>query len=293
MTRLGKLTKVVPLSSPIRNPAPITLERQAPVTDPFLLSLSLKLLSAAAVVFIAAFLVERTGPFVGAMIVTLPISTGPAYVFLAMEYSPAFLATSALSSLVANAATPIFMAVYALLAIKRGVVLSMGTALSVWAAIVTASLIVHWTLPLAVLLNVATYSTGALLMRRIANVAPGRVAERRWGDLLVRAAAVMGLCATVIIVARQIGPEAAGLVALAPMGFASMALVVHPRLGGATTAAVFANALLGMVGFAGALFVGHLTFEPLGSWGGLAAGLATSVAWNGIMVLVKLSRPRR
>lgn len=262
------------------------------MTDPFLLSLSLKLLSAAAVVFIAAFLVERTGPFVGAMIVTLPISTGPAYVFLAMEHPADFLATSALSSLVANAATPIFMATYALMALKRGVVASMGTALLVWAAIVTASLGVIWTLPAAVLLNVVTYSAGAWLMRGIANAPPGRTSGRRWGDLAIRATGVMGLCASVIIVARQIGPHAAGLVALAPMGFASMAFVVHPRLGGATAAAVFANALLGMVGFAGALFVAHLAFEPLGSWGGLAAGLATSMAWNGMMVLAKLSRRR-
>ncbi len=83
--------------------------------DPSLVSLGLKLLSAAAVVIVAACLVERSGPFIGAMIVTLPISTGPAYVFLAMEHPPQFLAATALSSLVANAVTPVFMSVYALL----------------------------------------------------------------------------------------------------------------------------------------------------------------------------------
>ena len=55
--------------------------------------------------------------------------------------------------------------------------------------------------------------------------------------------------------------------------------------GGKPTAAVLANAPLGLVGFAGACIVLHFTAEPLGSAIGLALALATSVGWS-LMVLL-------
>lgn len=258
--------------------------------DPYVVSLGLKLIAAAAVVLVAAFLVERSGPFVGAMIVTLPISTGPAYVFLAMEHPPEFLATTALSSLVANAATPVFMAVYARLAGRHGVIVSIGAALMVWAAIVAGSWFVDWTLPRAILLNVVLYGMGGLLLRGIPDVKAARAGQRRWWDLPLRAFTVMALCGSVLLVAHLIGPRAAGLVALAPMGFVSMALVVHPRAGGPVSASVFANALPGMLGFVGALFTVHIGIVSLGAWLGLCAALAVSMAWNGMLVLIKTRR---
>jgi hypothetical protein len=255
-------------------------------SDPFLITLGARMIAAAVVVIVAAFLVERAGPFIGAMIVTLPITTGPAYVFLGLDHPPAFLATTALSSLVANASTPVFMGIYARLAQTRGVVVSLLVALSAWAASVAAASTVEWTLAGAVLLNIALYSAGALLLRGIGHAASAKPAGRRWWDLPLRAVTVMALCAAVILVARLIGPEAAGFVALAPMGFVSMALVVHPRAGGPTSAAVFANALPGMLGFVAALLVVHLAIVQLGTWPGLLAGLGISMLWNGSLVLV-------
>jgi hypothetical protein len=254
--------------------------------DPFVVTLALRMIAAALVVIVAAFLVERAGPFIGAMIVTLPITTGPAYVFLGLDHPPEFLATTALSSLVANASTPVFMGIYARLAQTRGVVVSLLVALSAWAGIVAAASTVEWTLARAILLNVVLYSLGALLLRGIGQAASVKPAGRRWWDLPLRAVTVMALCAAVILVARLIGPEAAGFVALAPMGFVSMALVVHPRAGGPTSAAVFANALPGMLGFVAALLVVHLAVVQLGTWPGLLAGLAVSVLWNGSLVLL-------
>ncbi len=261
--------------------------------DPFLVSLVWKLAAAALVVVVAAMLVERTGPFIGAMVVTLPITTGPSYVFLALDHTAEFLAASAASSLVANAATPIFMSVYALLAPRRGVVASLGIALATWAAMVACSLLVPWTLGMALAANVVLYAIGALLLRGTAASAPPRPAARQWWDLPMRVVAVMSLCCAVILTAHVIGPQAAGLVALTPMGFTSMALVVHPRLGGATSAAIFANALPGMIGFAGALFTVHATVVPLGVWSGFGAGLAVGVAWNATLVAVRHLRSRR
>ncbi len=261
--------------------------------DPFFISLGLRLVLAAAVVVVAAFLIERSGPFVGAMIVTLPISTGPAYAFLAMEHPPDFLAATALSSLVSNAATPVFMSVYALLAQRNGVLVSLGTALAAWSGLVACSVLVDWDLLRAIVLNVVLYALGGILLRGVPAAQRTGSSHRRWWDLPFRATAVMSLCAAVILAAHRIGPQAAGLVALAPMGFVSMALVVHPRAGGPVSASVFANALPGMIGFVGALLTVHVATVALGSWLGLCAALGVSMVWNGMLVLLKACRSRR
>ncbi|MGF6230784.1 hypothetical protein QFZ27_004739 [Inquilinus ginsengisoli] len=60
----------------------------------------------------------------------------------------------------------------------------------------------------------------------------------------------------------------------------SLALLLHPRIGGPATAAVFANALIGMVGYIPALALLHLAAPPLGSAAALGLGLAACVLWN-------------
>jgi len=47
---------------------------------------------AVAIVVSASRAAERAGPFIGAMIATLPVSTGPVYVFLAIDHGAPFIA---------------------------------------------------------------------------------------------------------------------------------------------------------------------------------------------------------
>src|ERR1700758_2847638 len=78
----------------------------------FLLILGLRMAVAAAFVVTASFITERSGPAVGALIATLPISAGPAYVFLALGHDAAFVAEGALASFPINAVTMFFCLTY-------------------------------------------------------------------------------------------------------------------------------------------------------------------------------------
>jgi hypothetical protein len=60
----------------------------------------------------------------------------------------------------------------------------------------------------------------------------------------------------------------------------SLMLILQPRVGGPATAALMANSMWGLVGFAVCVFTLHLAVVPLGTWAGLAAALAVSIAWN-------------
>jgi hypothetical protein len=51
----------------------------------FILTLGLRMVIAAAFVVSASIVTERSGPVVGALVATLPISAGPSYVFLALR----------------------------------------------------------------------------------------------------------------------------------------------------------------------------------------------------------------
>ena len=57
----------------------------------------------------------------------------------------------------------------------------------------------------------------------------------------------------------------AGIFAVFPIVTLSMMLILHPRIGGPATAAIIANAMWGLVGFALAMLTLHLTAVPLGA----------------------------
>src|SRR3954463_10834371 len=98
----------------------------------FLLSLILRMAVSAAFVVIASMITERSGPAVGALVATLPVSAGPSYLFLALDHDDAFIAQSALASLPMNAATILMCLVFVHLAQRRGLSVSLAAGVSVW-----------------------------------------------------------------------------------------------------------------------------------------------------------------
>ena len=98
----------------------------------FLLGLLLKIVMTATIVVTATIIVERTGPFIGALIAALPTAAGAVYIILALEHTPAFIAGSAVGSMASNASGTLFAFTYALLAQRRGLIVSIIGAFAVW-----------------------------------------------------------------------------------------------------------------------------------------------------------------
>jgi hypothetical protein len=84
------------------------------------LPLLLKTAVTAAFVIVATKTAERAGALIAALIVTLPIAAGPAYIFLTLEHGDDFIARSALLSFAVNSATYTFSIAYVLLAQRAG-----------------------------------------------------------------------------------------------------------------------------------------------------------------------------
>jgi hypothetical protein len=245
----------------------------------YFLVLALRMAIAAAFVVSASFITERSGPVIGALVATLPISAGPAYVFLSLDHDSAFVAQGALVSLPINAATIFLGLTYTLLAQRKNLLVSYGAAAAVWIGIAAIVGSMHWSLWGGLLINAVAFAICTPLMQRYRHAKMPPIA-RRWYDVPLRASLVATLVAAVVTLSGRVGPSISGILALFPAVFSSMMLILHPRIGGPATAAVIANSAWGLMGFGMAIAVLHVGALHLGSVAGLSFGLATCVSWN-------------
>jgi hypothetical protein len=245
----------------------------------FLLVLALRMAITAAFVISASIITERSGPVIGALVATLPISAGPSYVFLAIDHDAAFVAQGALASLPINANTIVMGTVYVVLAQRFGVAVSLPAALLAWLAGAVLVRSFQWTLASGILANIVVLTICLPLVQRF-RVAKMPLMVRRWYDIRLRAALVATLVATVVTLSGWVGPTISGIIALFPVVYSSLMLILQPRIGGPATAAVIANGSWGLIGFAIAIAVLHLGALHLGSPTALGLALATCVGWN-------------
>jgi len=246
-------------------------------------------LATALLVVSASAIAEALGPFWGALIASLPVSAGPAYVFLAMRHGADFVAASALSSLAANAATGLFLIVYKALAASTSPWRSLGAAVAAWLAASLATQQIVWTPATALLLNLAVYSVGFTLPHAARTAAPRfePAARRRWFDLPVRAAAVAAFVSLVVAVSPALGPKATGIAAVFPISLISLIVIVRPRIGSLASSLLAANALRSMLGFSMMLLALHLAVQPWGLVPAFVIALLVSAGWSAALLLLR------
>jgi len=254
----------------------------------FALTLIVKMAITAGFVLAATVTAERAGPLVGGLVATLPLGAGPVYVFLALDHGAHFIAQSAINSLAINTVNVTFALVYALFAQKRSLLVSQPIALAVWFLLAWAVHAVHWTLLSAILLNVVVLSAAIALSHRLRHVPIPRV-RARWTDLALRATLVALLVGVTVTASFRIGPSGSGILAVFPIILISVQIILHRRVGGRPSAAVMANGIVGLIGFACACVVLHFTADAFGAAIGLALALATSIAW-GLLVFAARKR---
>lgn len=245
----------------------------------FWLALAIKMIVAAIFVVLATVTAERAGPVIGALIATLPISAGPAYVFLAFDHDASFIAASALTSLVMNAATAIYALIFVLLAQKDRLILSVPAGALVWLVLALTVRKMEWSLMEAAAVNVVVLPICYFVARPFRDVPVPRN-PLRGIDLLLRALLVALLVAAVVTLSFRIGPGGTGILAVFPIIYTSIMIILHHRVGGRATAAVIANGFLGLTGFAIAVVTLHLTAVPLGTSVALTLALFVALLWN-------------
>jgi len=256
-------------------------------------SLALKVVMTAGIVVAASVIVERSGPFIGALIAALPTAGGAALIILALEHEPAFIAQSATGSVVSNAICAFFALSYAALAQRQGIVLSITGATLIWFAAAAGLRLVDWTAASALALNAVVFAITIPASARYRRAAVPREAIKRTRyDIPLRAATAALVVAIVTTASHQIGSFASGVFAVFPIVMGSFVVILHPRVGGPAAGAVLAHAEPALVGL-GLGFLGlHYLAEPVGVWWGFAGGLAIAMAWSAMLLLLRRARLR-
>ena len=245
----------------------------------FIFTIALRMGLSAALVVTASIVTERSGPVIGALIATLPISAGPSYVFLAIDHDAAFIAEGAVASLAINAATILLMLAYVLLAQRWNATISVGGAITVWIVLAVLERTIRWSLTSALFTNAMAFAICLPLLARFRHVKMPLI-TRRWYDIPLRAGLVAILVATVVTLSNWVGPEVSGVIALVPIVLTSLMLILHPRIGGPPTAAMIANGGWGLLGFGMSFVVLHFAALRFGSAVGLSLALGACVGWN-------------
>lgn len=243
------------------------------------IALIIKMLVTAGIVVAASLVAERAGPMTGSLVATLPVSAGPAFVFLSLDHEPTFIAAAALASFVATVGTILFATVYAIVAQRHGMIASLLAAQAAWIGFAFASRSFDWTLPRAMLPAIVVFSAAIVLTRSLRH-APMPPPKRRWYDVPLRAGMVATLVLIVVTVSNVFGSYVTGVLAAFPVVFTSLSLILHPRVGGPPTAAVLAHSMVGMIGFELAVGTLYLTAVPLGPPLALTLALAICIGWN-------------
>jgi hypothetical protein len=254
------------------------------------LLLLLKIATAVAIVVAASRATERAGPFVGAMIATLPVSTGPVYVFLAIDHGAQFVSDSARISVASTAAIVAFVAAHAFAAQRFRTPASLAFATLAWLAVALFLQLRDWTFIEACALYAGTFVLAIRGLRGFGGVRQTRPVPRARFDLALRAALVSCVVIATTFAGHALGHSAAGVLATYPVVFTCLVLILQPRLGGPFTASVLVNGLKGLVGFGIALAVLHLAAARMSAAPALLLALAVAVGWNFVLYRLRVRR---
>ncbi len=259
----------------------------------FWYELALKMALTAAVVVVVSVTVERSGPFVGALIAALPTAAGAAYIILAFEHPPSFIAASAIGSAAATASVAIFGLAYAVLAQRHGLVVSLAIAIMVWFAGAAALRLVVWTPLTALVLNVAVFGMTVPLSWRYRTSGPPKKFLRTPFDIPLRAITAAVVVAIVTTASSSIGSFASGMFAVFPIVMASSVVILHPRVGGMASASMMAHAQIALNGLWLGFLALHYLVAPVGVWWAFVLAMGVCVAWSGLLWLLRLGKMRR
>jgi len=245
----------------------------------FLPLLSFKVVVTALVVVAISAAIEHSGPVVGGVLMGLPITAGPGYVFLALQSTPHFVAQSALFSFAIVSANMIYVAIY-LLAVRHFRPFATTTiCLAGWFACALVVRAAPSSLWFGLGLNSALFIASLPLIRtpRSPLQRLRRMADRR--ELLLRAVGAGALVAIVVTASETVGSSITGIAMLFPVTLVTIGWIMQSRYGAQQAILVMTGALIALPGFGLSIMTLYLLAERTGVPAALVICLLMSLSW--------------
>lgn len=192
-------------------------------------------------------LMERCSPFIGGIVLALPIVTAPAYAFLLLQHDAGFIATAAQGSLATIGAVLLFIAVVIGLARQLPMPAVLACALGAWFAV---GLLIRL-LPASLLTSLGVLAVAALLAwhagRAVPLTAPAARSHSPVFEIVLRGTMAGVLVIGVSLLAELFGPRIAGIFASFPVALLAVCWFLPRRLDTAGIRAAMRATQIGMV----------------------------------------------
>ncbi|HUG36127.1 MAG TPA: hypothetical protein VML54_04200 [Candidatus Limnocylindrales bacterium] len=242
----------------------------------------LKLVLVPALVASVTLAARRWGPRVAGLLTALPIVTGPALLFFAIEQGAAFAAEAAQGALVALVAVAAAGLAYAWMSVRA----SWGPSLAAsWTTFAALSLLLHRVHLGPVPALVAACASFAVVPRLLPAATGARATPRPWAlDLPLRMLSAMTLVLAVTELADRLGPGLSGAFTPFPVALTVLLAFTHAREGAATAIRFLRGFFTGMWSFAAFCFVAALAIVPLGRLAGLLLACAVVLPVHGAVL---------
>lgn len=242
------------------------------------------------------WLMERTSPFIGGIVLALPIVTAPAYVFLVLQHDPAFVAEAALGSLATVGAVLLFLIAVIALTRRWPMPAALAAGLAAWLAtgaairLLPASLAVS--LAVLTLCGLVAWAAG----RHVPLTAPAARGRSPLFEIALRGAAAGLLVAGVGVLAETVGPRIAGIFSSFPVALLTVCWFLPRRLDATGIRAALRASQIGMAShvpfFLSLALLGPLAAAP-GDFTAFGTGLLGSAAVALLLALFRRRQLRR
>lgn len=242
----------------------------------------LKLVLVPVLVLAVSLAGRRWGPRVSGLLTSLPIVSGPALFFLAVEQGDPFAAEASRAALVALVAVAASGLAYAWASLRTPWWLSLPAC---WLSFVVVSLALlagRWSAVAALAAALASFALARALLPALP--APDRPPARAAWDLPLRMLAAMTLVMVVTELAYRLGPNLSGAFTPFPVALSVLLAFSHAQQGPATAIRFLRGFVPGMWSMAVFCFVAALTLAPLGRWAGFLLAVAVVIPAQGLVL---------
>ena len=238
----------------------------------------------------ATLATRRWGPAVGGWLVSLPLTSGPVSVFLALEHGPEFAAVSAHGTIDGLIAVTFFCLAYEKCLTRFKWPASAFIALLSYGIVGTLLNIVALSFTTSTVLVLVVVSLGILAIHPV-TVTIRPMTAPRW-DLPFRMVTATVLVLGITTASHTLGPELSGMLAAFPVFICVMSIFSHGLYGEAATRKFERSVLVGSYAFAVFFLTVSVTVTrwpmPLAYCAALAAALGT----NAVILVVQRGRQK-
>lgn len=234
---------------------------------------------------------RRWGPALGGWIISLPLTSGPVALFLALDRGAAFAATAAEASLAGCIAIAVYGVVYARTAGGHGWPIALTAGLAGWLlAALAVQPMLHWPV-LALFAMVALVIILAMQLMPVSTSGAASATWSRW-DVPLRMAVATSVVIAVTGAAPTLGAGPSGMLAMLPIMGTILAVFAHRAGGTAHGIAIQRGILSGLFGTAAFLAVVGGSITRVGVAPAFGIALVTVVAIQSVVLLTLRARSR-